>query len=62
MSCQSNEILMESILMNTMGMEESDMIEELGGEEYCEKYGWTDYDDLLDALVEKRYEEDPRQM
>jgi len=53
---------MESILMNAMGMEESDMIEELGGEEYCEKYGWTDYDDLLDALVEKRYEEDPRQM
>jgi len=62
MSVQSNEILKESILMNIMGMEEEDLIEELGGKEHCENYGWTDYDCLLDALVEKRFDEDPRQL
>jgi len=47
--------------MGVLGMEESDMIEELGGQEQCDNYGWNDYDSLVDALVEKRFEEDPRQ-
>ena len=41
MSCHSNEILKENILMGVLDMEESDL--------------------LVDALVEKRYDEDPRQ-
>ena len=49
-------------MMNIIGMEEEDLIEELGGKEYCDNYGWTNYDCLLDALVEKRFEEDPRQI
>ena len=61
MSCQSNEILQENIMMGILGMEESDMIEELGGQEQCDHYGWNDYDSLVDALTQKRYEEDPRQ-
>lgn len=62
MSCQSNEILQENIMMGILGMEESDMIEELGGQEQCDNYGWNDYDSLVDALTQKRYEEDPRQV
>ena len=48
-------------MMGILGMEESDMIEELGGQEQCDNYGWNDYDSLVDALTQKRYEEDPRQ-
>ena len=47
--------------MGILGMEESDMIEELGGQEQCEYQGWNDYDSLVDALTQKRYDEDPRQ-
>lgn len=60
MSCHSNEILKENILMGVLGMSERDMIDELGLE-FVNSQGLFEYDLLVDALVEKRYEEDPRQ-
>lgn len=59
MSCHSNEILKESILMGVLGMSEEDMIEELDAA-YVKSKGLIDYDDLVDELVEKRYEEHPQ--
>ena len=46
--------------MGVLDMEESDIIEELT-EGFVESQGLDCYDLLVDALVEKRYEEDPRQ-
>ena len=60
MSCHHNEAIKENILMGVLDMEESDIIEELT-EGFVESQGLDCYDLLVDALVEKRYEEDPRQ-
>tara|TARA_A100001011_G_C14236593_1_gene811295 strand:- start:1230 stop:1415 length:186 start_codon:yes stop_codon:yes gene_type:complete len=59
MSCHSNEILKENILMGVLGMSERDMIDELGLE-YVNSKGIFDYDDLIDEVVNKRFEEHPQ--
>ena len=59
MSCHSNDILQENILMCVLGMSERDMIDELGLE-YVDSIGIFDYDDLVDELVKKRFEEHPQ--
>jgi len=59
MSCHSNDILQENILMGVLGMSERDMIDELGLE-YVNSIGIFDYDDLVDELVKKRFEEHPQ--
>ena len=59
MSCHSNDILQENILMGVLGMSERDMIDELGLE-YVNSMGIFDYDDLVDELVKKRFEEHPQ--
>ena len=59
MSCHYNEILKENILMGVLGMSERDMIDELGLE-YVNSIGIFDYDDLVDELVKKRFEEHPQ--
>ena len=46
--------------MGVLGMSERDMIDELGLE-FVNSQGLFEYDLLVDALVEKRYDEDPRQ-
>tara|TARA_B100000902_G_scaffold359932_1_gene376179 strand:+ start:530 stop:673 length:144 start_codon:yes stop_codon:yes gene_type:complete len=46
--------------MGVLDMEEADIIEELDPQ-FVESQGLDCYDLLVDALVEKRYEEDPRQ-
>ena len=60
MSCHHNEAIKENILMGVLDMEESDIIEELDPQ-FVESQGLDCFDLLVDALVEKRYEEDPRQ-
>ncbi len=60
MSCHHNEAIKENILMGVLDMEEADIIEELDPQ-FVESQGLDCYDLLVDALVEKRYEEDPRQ-
>ena len=59
MSCHHNEAVKENIMMGVIGMSETDMIEELGGADYVEAYSLNDYDSLVDALTEKRYDESP---
>ena len=46
--------------MGDLDMEESDIIEELDPQ-FVESQGLDCFDLLVDALVEKRYDEDPRQ-
>ncbi len=60
MSCHHNEAIKENILMGVLDMEESDIIEELDPQ-FVESQGLDCFDLLVDALVEKRYDEDPRQ-
>ena len=60
MSCHHNEAIKENILMGDLDMEESDIIEELDPQ-FVESQGLDCFDLLVDALVEKRYDEDPRQ-
>ena len=59
MSCHSNEILKENILMGVLGMSETDMIDELGLE-YVNSKGLFDYGDLVDEVVNKRFDVHPQ--
>ncbi len=59
MSCQHNEILQENILMSVLDMDRVQIEDELGLP--LEETNTMDYDTLVDKLVEKRFEEDPRQ-
>ena len=59
MSCQHNEILQENILMSVLDMDKVQIEDELGLP--LEETNTMDYDTLVDKLVEKRFEEDPRQ-
>ena len=59
MSCQQNEILQENILMGVLGMDRVQIEDELGLP--VSEMNTLDYDTLVDKLVEKRFEEDPRQ-
>ena len=60
MSCQQNEILQENILMGVLGMDKVQIEDELGLP--VSEMNTMDYDTLVDTLVEKRFEEDPRQV
>ena len=60
MSCQHNEILQENILMGVLGMDKVQIEDELGLP--VSEMNTMDYDTLVDTLVEKRFEEDPRQV
>ena len=60
MSCQHNEILQENILMSVLDMDRVQIEDELGLP--LEETNTMDYDTLVDKLVEKRFEEDPRQV
>ena len=60
MSCQHNEILQENILMGVLGMDRVQIEDELGLP--VSEMNTLDYDTLVDKLVEKRFEEDPRQV
>ena len=60
MSCQQNEILQENILMGVLGMDRVQIEDELGLP--VSEMNTLDYDTLVDTLVEKRFEEDPRQV
>ena len=59
MSCHINEVIKENILMGVLGMSETDMIDELGLE-YVNSKGIFDYADLVDEVVNKRFEEHPQ--
>jgi hypothetical protein len=59
MSCQHNEILQENILMSVLDMDKVQIEDELGLP--VSDMNTMDYDTLVDKLVEKRFEEDPRQ-
>jgi len=59
MSCQHNEILQENILMSVLHMDKVQIEDELGLP--VSEMNTLDYDTLVDKLVEKRFEEDPRQ-
>jgi len=59
MSCQHNEILQENILMSVLDMDKVQIEDELGLP--VSEMNTMDYDTLVDKLVEKRFEEDPRQ-
>jgi len=59
MSCQHNEILQENILMSVLHMDRVQIEDELGLP--VSEMNTMDYDTLVDKLVEKRFEEDPRQ-
>ena len=59
MSCQHNEILQENILMSVLHMDKVKIEDELGLP--VSEMNTMDYDTLVDKLVEKRFEEDPRQ-
>ena len=59
MSCQHNEILQENILMSVLDMDRVQIEDELGLP--VSEMNTMDYDTLVDKLVEKRFEEDPRQ-
>jgi len=59
MSCQHNEILQENILMSVLDMDRVQIEDELGLP--VSDMNTMDYDTLVDKLVEKRFEEDPRQ-
>ena len=59
MSCHHNEILQENILMSVLDMDRVQIEDELGLP--LEETNTMDYDTLVDKLVEKRFEEDPRQ-
>ena len=59
MSCQHNEILQENILMSVLDMDRVQIEDELGLP--VSEMNNMDYDTLVDKLVEKRFEEDPRQ-
>ena len=58
MSCHINEVIKENILMGVLGMEESDIVEELTPA-LVESKGLTTYDELVDELVEQRFSEHP---
>ena len=58
MSCHINEVIKENILMGVLGMEESDIVEELTPA-FIESQGLETYDDLVDALVQQRFENHP---
>lgn len=60
MSCQHNEILQENILMGVLSMDRVQIEDELGLP--VSEMNTLDYDTLVDTLVEKRFEEDPRQV
>jgi hypothetical protein len=60
MSCHHNEAVKENIMMGILGMSEADMIEELGGTDYVKTFDLNDYDSLVDALTEKRFDESPQ--
>lgn len=60
MSCHHNEAVKENIMMGVIGMSEEDMVEELGGADYVKTFDLNDYDSLVDALTEKRYDESPQ--
>ena len=60
MSCQHNEILQENILMSVLHMDRVQIEDELGLP--VSEMNTMDYDTLVDKLVEKRFEEDPRQV
>ena len=60
MSCQHNEILQENILMSVLDMDRVQIEDELGLP--VSEMNTMDYDTLVDKLVEKRFEEDPRQV
>ena len=60
MSCQHNEILQENILMSVLDMDKVQIEDELGLP--VSEMNTMDYDTLVDTLVEKRFEEDPRQV
>lgn len=60
MSCQHNEILQENILMSVLDMDRVQIEDELGLP--VSEMNNMDYDTLVDKLVEKRFEEDPRQV
>ena len=60
MSCQHNEILQENILMSVLDMDKVQIEDELGLP--VSEMNTMDYDTLVDKLVEKRFEEDPRQV
>lgn len=60
MSCQHNEILQENILMSVLHMDRVQIEDELGLP--VSDMNTMDYDTLVDKLVEKRFEEDPRQV
>ena len=60
MSCQHNEILQENILMGVLSMDRVQIEDELGLP--VSEMNTLDYDTLVDKLVEKRFEEDPRQV
>jgi len=60
MSCQHNEILQENILMSVLHMDKVQIEDELGLP--VSEMNTMDYDTLVDKLVEKRFEEDPRQV
>ena len=59
MSCQHNEILQENILMSVLDMDRVQIEDELGLP--VSEMNTMDYDTLVDKLVEKRFEEVPRQ-
>jgi len=59
-SCQHNEILQENILMGVLSMDRVQIEDELGLP--VSEMNTLDYDTLVDTLVEKRFEEDPRQV
>ena len=58
MSCNTNTIIQENILMNVLDMTKEDIIEELTPA-LIESKGLATYDDLVDALVEQRFEQHP---
>ena len=58
MSCNTNTIIQENILMNVLDMTKEDIIEELPPA-LIESKGLETYDDLVDALVEQRFEQHP---
>ena len=60
MSCQHNEILQENILMSVLDMDRVQIEDELGLP--VSDMNTMDYDTLVDKLVEKRFEEEPRQV
>ena len=58
MSCHSNEIIQENILMGVLSMDKEDIVEELTPA-FIESQGLETYDDLVDALVQQRFENHP---